>query len=81
MDDRERDLRRAEQIYDQWSVKIRDTILYVVGVAGIINEVWLVPEPRITLLVFLGSLVGLPVLLRADERRPVKKDTGNGSEK
>lgn len=72
--------RRAEDIYDRWSVQIRDTILYAVGIFGIVNELWIVPEPRTSVLVFLGSLVGVPVVLKADEKRVAKRDSSADEE-
>lgn len=55
--------------WEQWNTRIRDIVLFVIGVAGIINELFLIAEPRPSSLVFLGSLVGLPFVLNADERR------------
>lgn len=61
--------RRAEDVYLRWNVKIRDTIIFLVGVGGVINELWLVASPRPSVLVFLGSLIGVPFVMSADEKR------------
>lgn len=52
----------------------RDSILFTVGVAGIIYEIVVDHGERPTLLVLLGAMVGLPAFLRADERRAKSKD-------
>lgn len=57
---------------DRWAVLdkwVRDTALFLVGIAGVINELWFQSAPRWSALVFLASLLGLPFALSADERR------------
>lgn len=61
--------RRAEDRWSVWDKRIRDAILFVVGIAGIVNELFVIAGPRPSALLFLGSLVGLPFVLQADERR------------
>lgn len=68
--------RRSEDKWAIWDKRLRDAVLFVIGAAGIINELFLVPEPRVSSFVFLTSLVGLPFVLQADERR--RKDTDDG---
>lgn len=76
--------RRAEDIYARWNVKVRDSIIFLVGVTGVINELFIVPDPRPSILIFLGSLIGVPFVLSADEKRTVtdneeKRDKEEGS--
>jgi uncharacterized membrane protein YsdA (DUF1294 family) len=66
--------RRAEDIYDVWSMKFRESVLFLAGVAAIVHEIWLAPEPRLPILVFIGGLVGAPVAFRLDEKRTAKKN-------
>lgn len=61
--------RREEDRWSLWDKRVRDAILFVIGVAGIVNELFLISDPRPSALLFLGSLVGLPFVLQADERR------------
>ncbi len=50
----------------------RDTILFVVGLSLIVNEAVLRQGPeRYGLLVLFAGMVGLPVIMRADERAVV----------
>jgi hypothetical protein len=65
-----------QDFYDEWSVRIRDLLLYLVGVAGIVNEIWLEEEPRWSILVFVASLVGLPTVLKLDEVRSHRDRNG-----
>jgi hypothetical protein len=59
---------RDEQ-WVKWDKRIRDLVLYAVGVVGICNELFVQPHARAVNLVFLGSLLGLPLVLRSDEKR------------
>lgn len=47
----------------------RDTILFVVGLAGIIYETVQNGGDQPTLLILFGGMVGLPAFLRADEAK------------
>lgn len=48
----------------------RDLALFVLGFAIIINEVWFREGPeRSQILILATGLVGLPLILRADERK------------
>lgn len=59
----------GEREWARWDKRIRDALLFSVGLAGVINELWIQPEPRIYSLVFLGSILGIPFVLHADEKR------------
>ncbi len=59
----------SERSFARWDKRIRDALLFSVGLAGVINELWIQPEPRIYSLVFLGSILGIPFVLHADEKR------------
>ncbi len=61
--------RRSEDRWAVWDKRVRDGVLFTIGVAGIINELFLLGDPRPSSLLFLGSLVGLPFVLQADEKR------------
>lgn len=53
-----------------WPV-YRDMILFFAGLAGVAHETLLTSgaSERPTLLLLFGAMMGLPVVLRADERR------------
>lgn len=61
--------RRDGDLYDKWNSRVRDVVLFLVGVSGCVYEIFLVPDPRPSILVFLGSLIGMPFVLSADEKR------------
>ena len=47
---------------------VRDTVLFVVGLAGIVYETVGIPgRPDPTLLLVFAAMVGLPAFLRADD--------------
>lgn len=51
-----------------WRIS-RDTVLFVVGLAGIAYETLFMNAERPTLLILFGAMVGLPAFLKSDERR------------
>lgn len=57
---------------------VRDAILFIVGLAGIIYVTLTNGGDRPTLLVLFGAMIGLPAFLRTDERKnggpPAPKD-------
>lgn len=53
----------------------RDTVLFLVGLVGIIYETVVVHVDRPTLLILFGGMVGLPVFLHQDEKpRTIQDD-------
>lgn len=71
-DERRTAVPRGRRREDLWLIsdkKVRDFVLWLVGVAGVINELFIVPDPRPSALIFLGSLIGVPFVLGADEKR------------
>lgn len=54
---------------------LRDTILFVGGLAGIAHETVIAKSERPSLLLLFAAMVGLPAFLRSDESR-----RGSGSD-
>lgn len=52
----------------------RDGGLYLVGLAGIVYEILIDHSDRPTLLILLGAMVGLPSILKIDEKRAASKE-------
>lgn len=50
---------------------LRDIVLLVVGVWGIVHET-ITPKPDPQLIILFGTMVGLPAFIRADERSKPK---------
>lgn len=66
---------RARKEADQWQKyekRIRDLIIFVLGIAGIANEFWIEKEPRLPVLLAGFALIGIPLTLYADEQRRIK---------
>ena len=59
----------------------RDSVLFVVGLAGIGYETLVQGGDRPTLLVLFGAMVGLPAFLRTDEKKKddVEKPASKGA--
>lgn len=57
-----------EERWDKWESRLKSLAILVAGIAGIINELFLRPEPRETALVFLGTLIGLPLVISGAKR-------------
>lgn len=64
-------------MWELWNPRVRDTGIYLLGIYGVINELFIVPEPRLYALIFLGPLIGMPLVLGADAAR--NKQTGEGT--
>lgn len=47
----------------------RDLLLFLIGLGGVVHEVFFSTTDRPFLLILLGSLVGLPAMIRLDEFR------------
>lgn len=64
----------SDDRWKKWDTRLRDSILFIVGIAGIINELFYVASPRPQALVFLASIVGLPFVFAAEEQRRKGRD-------
>jgi len=56
---------------DNWSItynRIRDVVIFTIGCIGMIYELFVVDDPRLYALVAISALLGLPLMLQADER-------------
>lgn len=52
----------------RWKVG-RDSVLFLVGIGGIINEAFIrTGDPRTELLILFAGMCGLPAFLRVDEK-------------
>jgi hypothetical protein len=59
----------------RWPKIGRDSVIFLVGVAGIINEAFIRSgDPRTELLILFASMCGLPAFLRLDESRNKDED-------
>ena len=54
--------------WKSWTIG-RDTVLFAVGLFGILHETLFVKVQRPELLILFGAMVGLPAFLRSDELR------------
>jgi len=57
---------------------IRDIALFVAGLLGVFNEAVIQPTADPQLLLLYGGMLGLPAILRSDERRNGRNGNGNG---
>jgi hypothetical protein len=59
----------------KWPTITRDTVLFAVGLGGIVHETLIFDgDPRTQLLVLFAGMVGLPVAIRRDEGRRADAD-------
>lgn len=59
---------------------LRDALLFLGGLAGVLHETVVADRPRESLLVMFAAMMGLPAFLRADERRDDEKKNGGRGE-
>lgn len=69
MDNQETPRDEERRQWEKWDKRVRDTALFLLGIAATINELWVQLEPRPLALPIIGGLLGLPFALRADEKR------------
>lgn len=69
MDNQENPTTEEKRQWELWDKRVRDSALFLLGIAATINELWFVPDPRPLALPVIGGLLGLPFALRADEKR------------
>lgn len=61
--------RREADKWTVWDRRARDLGIYILAVAGCINQLFFTKEPSETVLIFLAAMLGFPLVLRADEAR------------
>jgi hypothetical protein len=64
---------RTSKSFKEWIFQVhvtRDLVLFIVGLGGIVHEVffWHGPE-RTTYLILFAAMIGLPAFLGMDQRR------------
>ena len=64
---------------DKWEIRrvlrndLRDAILFLAGLAGVIHETIYVVEPREPLLILFAAMMGLPAFLRWEDAEDKRK--------
>jgi hypothetical protein len=70
--------RDEEELWEKWDMRVLDTIIYVVAIAGAVNQMFIVTltggKPDTLLIGFCLSLLGVPSLRKVDERRRQNKN-------
>lgn len=61
--------RRLDDLWMRWDKRVRDSIIFIVGILGVVHELFIIPEPRPYALLFLASLIGIPFVLAQDETK------------
>lgn len=54
--------------YTKWDKRLRDLAVFLLGCAGVVNELWIQKEPRLYALLFIATMLGLPFVLSASEK-------------
>jgi hypothetical protein len=57
-----------EERWGRWEKTVRAFAILAIGLAALINEFFLREEPRTSVLIFVGSMLGIPFVMGADER-------------
>jgi hypothetical protein len=53
----------------KWHIRLsRDVVIFVIGIVGILHEIFLSVTDRPYLIILFGAMIGLPAFLRIDER-------------
>lgn len=67
--DRRNVARKEEDKWSRWDKRIRDLVIWIIGVGALMNELFVKKQPEPTTLIFLGGILGIPFILKADEIR------------
>jgi hypothetical protein len=62
-------MRRIDDNWEKWNKRLRDLGIYLLGVAGTVHELFIRSPREAWILPFCALLLGLPPLIRWDERR------------
>lgn len=67
----------GDPFWSKWHRRARDVVMLCLGTLGAVNEMFWQPEPRPSMIIFSGALIGLPFMLGAEEhiRKQDKKET------
>jgi hypothetical protein len=58
-----------EDLWVKWNQRIRDVTLFVLGLGAAANELFLRDDIRPTAIPVIATLLGLPIILRQDEKK------------
>jgi hypothetical protein len=72
--------RRDEDQWSLWDKRLRDALIFIVGIIGTIHELFVIVDPRPYALVFLASLIGIPFVMSRDEQRRDKDRQASNDE-
>ena len=61
--------REEQDRWAKWDKRVRDLFIFGLGAVAFVNELWFVVEPRPAALVAIGAMIGIPLVLQADEKR------------
>lgn len=59
----------TKDLYGKWNPRARESAIFAVGIAGLVNELWFQAEARSPVLAFLLVLLGIPVVEKLDRLR------------
>lgn len=59
--------RKEEESWDKWNVRLRELGLYFFGLFLAYNEFLVEPEVRIPAVIFIASVLSIPMVTRIDE--------------
>lgn len=60
--------RRKEDRWAVWDRHVRDLILFGAGIFFAVNELIIETNPRYEALIFIAGILGVPFVLRSDEK-------------
>ena len=66
--------RRQEDKWNLWDQRVRDIALFIFGAIGFFHELLIREEPHLYMIIASGALMGIPLVLQADEKRRTDGD-------
>lgn len=68
--------KRQDDLWNLWEVHLREFLFWLVCIAGVIKEVFFSKEPNLPLITALIGAIGIPFVMRRDEKA---RHDGGGS--
>lgn len=69
-----------DELWEKWDMRVLDTLIYALALAGAANQLFFTKEPNSILIGFCLSLLAVPALRKKDAERRAKEEKEKADE-